>query len=197
MPATAPIRPDSYYVDASRAALDQVLIETDGKDLEEVRFLLHRAYPFGANRNGRPYKIFRKELLDVEDRLGFERRTNNRNLREEVEEKKIDAYKTSSLKEHFVPPATKAELLRQYPTPETIQDAAHFLRKFCKATITMEVDFDKLKIVLKQSNVAEHRLSYQYIVELETSDPEDYNDTYLVAAKAMHKVWLENELAKY
>lgn len=69
---------DQYYEQKSRESIDQAIAEAVGKSLEEKRFLMRRAYPFGALRKGRPYKIWNRLVLAKEAELGLKPRKHKK-----------------------------------------------------------------------------------------------------------------------
>lgn len=188
MQATA-IHPDSYYEDAARVAIQTVLEETEGKEPDEIRFLLRRAYPFGPLRKGQQYKVWNRMIHEEEAKLGLQKRTHAYTRKENPERKK--------LKSKFTPPATKDEFLAKYPEPQTIEEAALFLRRHTDTNLSMKEDHDKLRVTFKGTNADEHKVKHEYTAELMTDDPEDYESTYIQAAQTMHRYWIENEASKY
>lgn len=62
---------DNYYEEKSKEAIAKAIEETEGKTLDLVRFAVHRSYPFGALRTGRPYKIWRRLVLAWEAETGL------------------------------------------------------------------------------------------------------------------------------
>lgn len=67
-----PEKSDNYYTEQATKAIDVAVKESEGKTLDEIRFAIRRAYPFGPLRKGRPYKIWRKLMLEKEAALGLE-----------------------------------------------------------------------------------------------------------------------------
>ena len=216
--STITVHPDTYYEDASILAIENALEEAKGLPLEDVRFIIRRSYPFELPRSGRPYKIWSKHILEVEARLGIEQRSHGNSESETSEaeddpminrEEKSDgnwkasqqsksgSQRRSTKQVEFVPPPTKEELIKNFPEPKTLVEAGAFLRRHCRAQMTMFADHDVLRIVLKQHNVSSAEVKFEYKAELETDDPEQWNSTYIEAAQKLHKVWITTELEKY
>ncbi len=216
--STITVHPDTYYEDASILAIENALEEAEGLLLEDVRFMIRRAYPFSLPRSGRPYKIWSKHILEVEARLGIEQRAHGNSESETSEaeddpminrEEKSDvnwkanqqsnsgSQRRSTKQVEFVPPPTKEELVKLYPMPTTAETAGSFLRRHCRAQITMFMDHDVFRAVLKQHDASSAEVKFEYKAELETDDQKLWNTHYIEAAQKLHKVWLTTELEKY
>jgi hypothetical protein len=65
-------KPNSYYRDKSREAIETALKESEGMSLADRRSAIRRNYPFGdGDRKGRSYKQWNSMCLEYEARLGF------------------------------------------------------------------------------------------------------------------------------
>jgi hypothetical protein len=75
---------DTYFIDRSRAAIDEALREAEGKDLEMTRYLLRRSYCFSLPRKGRAYKIWARLVSEKEAELGIGARKHNKRVGRET-----------------------------------------------------------------------------------------------------------------
>lgn len=69
-------KPDCYYRQKSREAIETAISQSKGKTPVEIRHAIRRNYPFGnGDRGGREYKIWNSLVLETEIRLGLPKQT--------------------------------------------------------------------------------------------------------------------------
>lgn len=88
-------------------------------------------------------------------------------------------------------------LLKEFPTPDSIQDAEKFFRSHTRAQITLNKDHDQFKVVLKQSSLEEDKEKHEYVTELDVYDKETRDKQYIDLAQKIHAMWLDVIAPKY
>jgi hypothetical protein len=195
------IRPDSYYEDEARAAIERAIDECDSVEAEQISFAIRRAYPFGPIRSSagsREYKIWNKLVNAYEQgELGLPPRKHKRT----VERERLGIappVASRKPKKGFPIKSTSAEQLSaEVSKPVDANSASIFLRRFCVATVTMLEDCDRLRVVMKNVDSDENKIKAEYTIELATNDPAARERSFVKAAQRMYRAWFEAESEKF
>lgn len=181
------VRSDTYYLDESKKVLEAALSEARSRGLseEEIRFHLHRAYPFGLPRKGQPYKVWRKTLLEMEDELGYSPRPYRQ-----------EAPKTNPKSNVKIVPDLRTVSDLDALKPVDRESAARFLRRYCRTVITMYSDHDRIRVTLKGSDRNESNIKFEMLDKVDHDDPEGYRELFIRLAHGAWEAWKKLESEK-
>ncbi|HEY9755405.1 MAG TPA: hypothetical protein V6C97_09600 [Oculatellaceae cyanobacterium] len=200
MGTASKIHPDSYYEDASIAAIEQALSECADKTPAETRHAIRRAYPFcDGDRRGHEYKVWNRVIHEYEDRLGLPKQQKRTSPKiSEKSEKSLSCLSSRITNQVKVVELnqTRQEFLAQYSSPVTQEDAATFLRTHCATGIFLHADHDVLRVGLKLRDADDNKVIWQYTAELRTDDQQEWSRVYVEAAQKAYDQWIDIMLEK-
>ena len=88
-------------------------------------------------------------------------------------------------------------LLENNPSPRNMEEAEAFFRHRTETLIRLREDHDFLRVVLKETNLAEEKEKHEYMIELSITNRAEREEKYIDLAVKVHTAWLELEAPKY